>query len=73
MTEKRYQLDILCATCQHKGKIIVLGSLLSNVPIQKEALEEFLAKHNDAVFICNGCSENIDHNASRKTGIEERH
>jgi len=60
MAKKQYQLDILCAICQQKGKIIVLGSLLFKLPIQKEALDEFLAKHNNAVFICNRCSENID-------------
>jgi hypothetical protein len=73
MTKKRYQLDILCAICQQKGKIIVVGSLLSKVPFQKEALDEFLAKHNDADFICNRCSENIDRNATRMTGIDARH
>ena len=73
MTKKWYQLDILWTICQQKGKIIVVGSLLSKVPIQKEALDEFLAKHNDAVFICNRCSENIDRNELRITGIDVRH
>ena len=66
MTEKWYKLDITCATCGQKGKTVIIGALLSQVPIQTKDVNEFLAKHNDAVFICNECSEVVESNARSK-------
>ena len=43
MTEHWYKLDITCGVCEHEGKIVILGALLSKNPNQKEALAEFLS------------------------------
>ena len=55
-----YTLDITCVTCQGQGKTTVLGTLLAPISIQEKALDKFLAKYNNAVFICNDCSKQID-------------
>ena len=66
-----YTLDLTCSTCQAKGKTTIIGSLLSPVRIPEEELTAFLAKHNNAVFICNECSETLDRNARHITGTKK--
>jgi hypothetical protein len=68
---KWYSLDITCATCQAKGKTTILGAILASVPIQEKALDEFLSNHNNAVFICNKCSEIMEYNAKSMTGTKK--
>jgi hypothetical protein len=68
---KWYTLDITCAACQGKGKLTTVGTLLAPAPIDEKALDDFLAKQNNAVFICNECSEIMDRNASHITGTKK--
>ena len=66
MTEHWYKLDITCGVCEHEGKIVILGALLSKNPNQKEALAEFLS-NLDAAILCNKHSENVERNAPHIT------
>lgn len=66
-----YTLDITCSICQAKHKTTIIGSLLAPAPISQDALKEFLGKQNDAVFICNACSEQLDRKAENITGTKK--
>lgn len=44
---------------------------MSPAPIPEEEVTKFLAKCNDAVFICDKCSEELDRKAEHITGTKK--